>query len=402
MGLLDDFTSFLKTPEGIGVASGLAGLMGYAQAQEGADRRLEEAQQRKLRDLQMGQLQGQIDDQNKVRDFYGNLSKFNVSPVQQALSNGQGPTIANEAQIPKMAGGFNAKSMYEAMLNSGSPTLAQAGLAGLTKQDDPITLAEGASLVRKDGTQIASNASNKPINGYLVRGADGNYAVDPKLFEAERVLKATGATRVNNNINTQYEPAFNKEMAQLDAKSLDGMRAKAEAGSGMLNSIARMRNLNDKVYSNGTAEAKLATANFLAGLGVNVGDPAKLAASQEFDSLAGKLTLDSLGGSLGPGVSNSDVQFIKKTAPQLGHSAEARQQMYDFLERKAKQQVDAYSDARSYAEKNGGLRGWTPPKIEEQKPQPSQEFSVTAPNGKVYFFPDAKSAANFKLKAGGR
>lgn len=55
MGLLDDFTSFLKTPEGIGVASGLAGyamnarkgtpwnnigrgglagLMGYAQAQE--------------------------------------------------------------------------------------------------------------------------------------------------------------------------------------------------------------------------------------------------------------------------------------------------------------------------------------------------------------------------------
>ena len=176
MGLLDDFLDFAKTPEGQGVMSGIAGyamnaqrgtpfnnlgrgamagLMGYGQAQNMADKRLEEAQQRKMRDLQMGQLQGQIDDQNKVRDFYGNLGKFNVSPIQQALSNGQGPTIANEAQIPKMAGGFNAKSMYEAMLNSGSPTLAQAGLAGLTKKPDMHKLGYGEKLIDAEGKIFA-------------------------------------------------------------------------------------------------------------------------------------------------------------------------------------------------------------------------------------------------------
>lgn len=74
MGLLDDFTSFLKTPEGIGVASGLAGyamnarkgtpwnnigrggmagLIGYAQAQESQQQQMDNALMRQIRQQQI-------------------------------------------------------------------------------------------------------------------------------------------------------------------------------------------------------------------------------------------------------------------------------------------------------------------------------------------------------------
>lgn len=183
--------------------------------------------------------------------------------------------------------------------------------------------------------------------------------LDPRVQGAKRSIAKAGAPNIN--VNAPYEPAFNKELAALDAKALDKMRGGAEAGNQVLSSAARLRQLNPAVYSNGGAEAKMAAVNMLAGLGINVGDAGKLANSQEFDALSSKLVMDSLGGTLGAGVSNADVQFLRKTVPNIGQDPKARDALINFMEKKAKGQIETYSAARQYAEKNNGLKGWKAP-----------------------------------------
>jgi hypothetical protein len=83
-----------------------------------------------------------------------------------------------------------------------------------------------------------------------------------------------------------------------------------------------------------------------------------LANTQQYNALVSKSILDSLGGSLGAGVSNADVAFIKSTVPKLEYSKEARQQLIDYMRKRASQNIDLYNRAREYGEKNNGLKGF--------------------------------------------
>ena len=70
--------------------------------------------------------------------------------------------------------------------------------------------------------------------------------------------------------------------------------------------------------------------------------------------------MDSLGGTLGAGVSNADVAFLQATVPNIGQSKEARQQLVNFMRQKAKTQANQFDDAYGYAVKNKGLMGYNP------------------------------------------
>lgn len=310
----------------------------------------------------MGAYQGTLDEARQQ----------NQAQFQQSLAMG------------KLVEELKARQRQQEALARETPEVQQMVAAGMPYKDIMAEKIKGYTLGQGDqrmvGDKVVASVAPKAElkEGYIVGDGKGGWSIDKTLYDANIAARRAGATNVN--VSQPYEPQFNKELAGLDAKSLDGMRSKAEAGQSMLGTLARMRSLNSGIYSNGTAEAKLATANMLAGLGVNVGDPTKLAQSQEFDALATKLTMDSLGGSLGPGVSNSDVQFIKKTVPQLGHSAEARESLYNFLEKKAKNQIDTYGSARGYAEKNNGLKGWTAPTSEDQPLPKSKFFKVDGAN----------------------
>lgn len=131
------------TPTSLGQALGRAGMLGMQGMQQAQDRQIEN----RMADMKAKYLQGQIDEQQstldekkKINDFYGNLGRFSLSPESQALATGAaqgdvGPTVTNAERIPSMpAGKFDATAMYQAMLQSGSPTLAQAGLQGLVKE----------------------------------------------------------------------------------------------------------------------------------------------------------------------------------------------------------------------------------------------------------------------------
>ncbi len=94
--------------------------------------------------------------------------------------------------------------------------------------------------------------------------------------------------------------------------------------------------------------------------GIDVIDPTVLANTQNYNALISKAVIDRLGGSLGTGVSNSDVTFIKETVGKLENSKEAREALIAYLRMRAVDQVDLYDRAREYAERPGnlGLKGF--------------------------------------------
>lgn len=329
MGLLDDTLGFLKTPEGLGVLSGLAGwaagarhntpwnnvgrgglagLMGYNQAQE-------EQRRNELADVHMRQLNSQLDDQNRVREFWANgASKFMQTPEQQALANGAGPTVENAAKISQMPGGLDVNGMYRAMLTSGSPSLAQMGMTGLTKKEEPITLAEGAALITPSGKELARNYSGKPINGYLVPDGKGGYTVDPTLFEAERVLKATGRTQVNVPVSVNTEKSYAGEVAQGLAKNdVSALEAAQTAPERILNA-RRVKTLLTQNPITGTgAEARLTLNKALSTAGFIDGDRVK--ATEDLASILANQTLDAIrtsGLGAGQGFTDKDRMFLER------------------------------------------------------------------------------------------
>lgn len=118
-GLLDDFSTFIKTPEGQGLLSGvfgyaanakrgqpinslgrggIAGLMGYAGAQDRAEKQEENAFQQKYRTMQMGDMQRKIDQQAAQQKW---LETLNPSQARfdAALGGGGGPTTNNAAKL---------------------------------------------------------------------------------------------------------------------------------------------------------------------------------------------------------------------------------------------------------------------------------------------------------------
>ena len=83
----------------------------------------------------------------------------------------------------------------------------------------------------------------------------------------------------------------------------------------------------------------------------------ELPGSQMFNAQASKLILDQVK-TLGANPSNADREFIEKTVPNISTSATARAQLLDFMEKKAKSQIELYKKADSHARKNFGLSGF--------------------------------------------
>lgn len=253
-GLLNFGAALLanRTPyfgQALGQGAG-AGLEGYQNAmlvnrQNEMDKlRLESAK------LQQQQLRDQMADQDKVRGFYADPSKFMQNPNSIALAAGAangvvGPRVENAPlmeQAQKAGPQFDAGAMYRAMLASGSPTLAQAGLAGLAKDDTPMVLGEGAKLVNRQGKVIANNPNGKPIDGYLLPDGNGGYRIDPTLFGAVKDLKATGAPKTTVTVPVKVGETFGKTVAEGAAKHLFGQVESAFTAPQTLQSVAQIEN----------------------------------------------------------------------------------------------------------------------------------------------------------------
>ena len=192
---------------------------------------------------------------------------------------------------------------------------------------------------------------NKP---FAVSG--GKVVANPSFQRYEIDKAAAGAARNNNTVINAGPKAFETELGKLDAEKLGQFRTAAEAGQSTLQTVASLRSAEKSgVFDGGGASAKTALANMVYGItGVEMKE---LPGSQMFNAQASKLILDQVK-TLGANPSNADREFIEKTVPNLSTSATARAQLLDFMEKKAKGNIDLYKRADSHARKNSGLNGF--------------------------------------------
>jgi len=172
-GLLDDFSSFIKTPEGQGLLSGvfgyaanakrgqpinslgrggIAGLMGYANAQDRAEKQADAAFQQKYRTMQMGDMQRKIDQQAAQQKWLETLNP-SQSRLGAALGGGGGPTTNNAAKLGAPVDP-SQQMMWEAARSGVIP--ASDYIKTFLPDTEAYTLGEGQ--VRIKGGKIVAQA----------------------------------------------------------------------------------------------------------------------------------------------------------------------------------------------------------------------------------------------------
>jgi hypothetical protein len=172
------------------------------------------------------------------------------------------------------------------------------------------------------------------------------------------VDKTTARTTVS--VTNKGEEAFVKQLGELDAKRVENASTLRDSAIGELNSLSRMQNLNqNELVSGSFASNRVGALNLLDTLGMTgVKDKAALANSQQFDKVTGDLILDKIK-KLGSNPSNADREFTKNIVPQLASSPVARQELINYLSKKANEVVDETTRLETYARKNKGLEEFT-------------------------------------------
>jgi hypothetical protein len=195
------------------------------------------------------------------------------------------------------------------------------------------------------------------------------------LIDVKRGIAGAGASRISNTVNSAGPIAFDKELAEMDARQLGQWREAALAGQSLKGTVQQLREAEKMgAYSGGGAETRLAVANMIEGWTGMA--PKGVVGSQLYNAEANKLILDRVK-ALGANPSNADREFLQKTVPQLATNAQARQQMTEWMERQANSAIDRFQRADAYARQNKGLKGF-------------DMFPLTAPS-KPAGLPDASA-----------
>jgi len=163
MGILDDFSGFIKTPEGMGLLSaafggmagarpgarlnnigraGMSGLMGYSHAQDQQMQLSEAEQMKQMRDFQIQDIQRKQAEDEATRQAFTDAYQ---SPGAQAISmGGNGPTNEAAAMIPYLKPKVDVNSALDNLMKV-NPILAMKMKQSMTPE--PIKLGAEESLL---------------------------------------------------------------------------------------------------------------------------------------------------------------------------------------------------------------------------------------------------------------
>lgn len=402
------------------IGEGLNPLAAYQNALQMATQNRFSQQQNALQQMQMQEHQQKLQEEQRFKSLFGDANQTQQT-VGATGQRGDARQMLREYGNRVAAAGFpdKAKLFYDMAEKAGAKYKADSytgknesgRLTYYMVGDDGSVTAAPYAPAEEMKWEEAMGPNGRPVmmplGKYGSAGKAGPEAVQdlpegmmygqggkiietPGYSDMRKQIAAAGAGRTTVNVNTPYEPEFAKGVAKLDVETLGKYRQQSDSARAMLSTLDRLEKLNPGVYEAGGAKAKLAAANLLKGMGMNV-NAERLANSQEFDALSSKLVMDQLGSSLGAGVSNADVAFLQNTVPNIGHSREARQQLINFMRQKAQSQSGLYDDAYSYALKNKGMMGYNP----NQRGAPQQqEPAAEKPTAKSFdAMPDPRQYA---------
>jgi hypothetical protein len=236
------------------------------------------------------------------------------------------------------------QSAYKRELNrltakeGSKPTIKEVGVAEGTRE--PVYTYQEGSTVRQ--------VTFKNVNG------------EQKMVPYTGGVDRTTA-KVTATASAKGEESFSVELGKLDAKEVSNARNLREAAIGELGSLQKMQELNQQQLMSGSfATGRVGALNLLNTLGMTSGqDATKLANSEQYTKVTGDLLLDKIK-KLGTNPSNTDREFIAKIVPQLENSPAARQELINYLVKKANKVVSETTRLDTYARDNKGLKGFVP------------------------------------------
>lgn len=257
-------------------------------------------------------------------------------------------------------GGDKIAARYLQALNSGALDPAQAFSGYLNefaanerfqKEMAQKLAIANASAAKKTSYRTMTGAqineltgSNLPEGNLYNIGSDGKFS---------QVGGASGPSVTVQGPEKEYQKKIGGNAAEREIKIMDaGANARQT-----LRTIQIQENLiQDPAFQSGTGQQLFNNASQLfARLGIGEAD---IASAEAFQAFANKSVLDTLGGSLGTGVSNADVAFINKTVESLSNSGAGikrllnlrrrlaerdqlvAQEMYKWKQRTGKQMLD--------------------------------------------------------------
>jgi hypothetical protein len=293
-GLLDGFSEFVRTPEGQGLLSaafggmagarqgtpwnnlgraGVAGVMGYGGALDRQQQLSEAEQMKKYRDMQQQTMQMQIDqakrEQGKsaaidalIPQFYkpgqpaqpGSAAIPGFTPIDSMLPKDMQIGAPERPATPAVAPSFDMQGFAQGVMGV-DPLKGFGYLQAMQKDNTPITVAPGASLVDKHTLKPLFTAPKEVTKPSAIQ--EYEYAKNqgyPGSFEQfQTAQKRAGATNITNKVETkmgesiagQVGPmvrdtfnAANGAVQQIDAasrivKAIDSGSIYAGPGSGV-------------------------------------------------------------------------------------------------------------------------------------------------------------------------
>lgn len=320
-------------------------------------------------EMQIG-AQPQITRQPNMQAAFGHLMNSNIGSLQSAgmtgmLSNAQEQAKQAQAQAlqqRQMQALQSAKSPQEALAMGVPYEAVKNFYEAKNLGRDKVQFKDvGGSLVPVNEYGEQANVPSLPMTGnpfkdLLVAGPDGKPVVNEPMYAAKSRIANAGAARNSTTVINAGPKAFETELGKLDAGQLEKWRGDAQTAQSLLGTIDSLRQAEKTgAYSGGGADTRLAVSNMIEGWTGIV--PKGLVGSQVYNAEANKLILDRVK-ALGANPSNADREFIQKTVPQLANNSEARKQMADWMEQKAKKTINLYKKADAYARENSGLKGF--------------------------------------------
>jgi len=295
----------------------------------------------------------------RERQLYGPAAQLaaQVAPLRLKEAEAQAKTaerltneqknataIADSAGLQRGTSEWTDKYNTElARLTAGSKgaNIKEIGVAEKTREPVYFDVATDSQFVVKQDPRDPTKQIRVPFNG----GVD----------------RTTAKTNIGGIKLPEGESEFVKELGKLDAKRVADAANTREAAIGELDNLQKMANLNKQEMVTGTfASGRAAVGNLFGTIGIaSSKDKLAVANSEQYEKYAGNLLLDKIK-KLGTNPSNTDREFIAKIIPQLENSAQARQELINYMAKKAQEVISETTRLDDYAREKRGLTGYKP------------------------------------------
>lgn len=246
------------------------------------------------------------------------------------------------------------------------------------RENDP------AFIMEKAKAEEAGKQAAKPDDTYAQVPEEERVSLGLPAgsYQRDSKGKISAVNPTGTTINMGAEKAQDATVGKGYGEYQLDLATKGRNAGSTLNTLALMEQAmkTPGFYSGVGGEGVKRANQFLGALGVK--DPRAASAAEVFDALSNKVVLDGLGGSLGPGISNTDRDYIARTAPTLAQSEEGNRNLIGIARNLAQRQQDVSRLAREYAAKNGG-------RLDSGFDQALDEYAANNP-----LFPQARDSAS--------